>query len=228
MPLAEGDLAVVTPAGNAHRAAFLLPAQHVIRKTIVGADVVKLGRRLIIPRTEGLSAVDSDDSSLIARQNQRIWFIGVDPEPVVVVATGGTPKIVPGFATVLGFPGGYVGNEHHVGIGGVDFYLGEVAAPAPEPRVAAEPGPGCPGIIGSVDPAHFRRIDGGIEPVRVAGSNAKANAAQALSNGRQAVRQFLPGGAAIGRFVEAAFGSLPGTVFPGALPGRPQVSVNDV
>ena len=78
MPLAVGDLAVVAPAGDAHRAAFLLSAQHVVGKGVVGADVVKLRRGLVVPRAEGLPAVDGDDRALVARQQDDVGIGGVE------------------------------------------------------------------------------------------------------------------------------------------------------
>src|SRR5205807_1562520 len=43
-----------------------------------------------------------------------------------------------------------------------------------------------------------------------------------------ALGQLPPGGAAVGRFVQAAAGPLPGSVLPRPLPRRPQVGVDDL
>ena len=68
MPVAESDLAVVAAARDADRAAFLLAAAQSIRKRVVGADVIELRGRLVVPRAPGLAAVDGDDRALVARR----------------------------------------------------------------------------------------------------------------------------------------------------------------
>ena len=50
MPFAKRDAAVVAAALHARRAALLLPAADAIGKRVVGADVVELRGRLVVPR----------------------------------------------------------------------------------------------------------------------------------------------------------------------------------
>ena len=54
MPVAERDLAFVASAGDAGGSAFLLAAADPIGKRVVGADMVELRGRLVIPGAPGL------------------------------------------------------------------------------------------------------------------------------------------------------------------------------
>ena len=58
VPIAKRDLPVVAAARDARRAALLLAAAHAIRKRVVGADVVELRRRLVVPAAPRLAAVE--------------------------------------------------------------------------------------------------------------------------------------------------------------------------
>src|SRR5207302_10512469 len=86
MPLANGDLAVVTAARHARRSAFLLAAAYAIWKIIVGVDVIELRARLVVPGAPALAAVDSDDRSLIRSDENCLRVVGIDPHAMVVVA----------------------------------------------------------------------------------------------------------------------------------------------
>src|SRR5207249_1963135 len=66
VPVAEGDVAVAAAAGRADRAALLLAAVDPVGELVVGADVVELGGRLVVPGAVRLPAVDADDRPLVA------------------------------------------------------------------------------------------------------------------------------------------------------------------
>src|SRR5579863_8503142 len=85
MPVPNVDRAIVPPAGNANRTAFLLSGTHAIRKCIAHSDVIKLSGWLVVPRTPGLAPVDGDDCALIADQKNNVWVDRIDPEILVVV-----------------------------------------------------------------------------------------------------------------------------------------------
>jgi len=51
VPLSEGDLTVVAATDDADRPALLLAAVNVVGEFVVGADVVELGRGLVVPGT---------------------------------------------------------------------------------------------------------------------------------------------------------------------------------
>ena len=88
VPVAERDLAVVAAAGDAGRAALLLAAVDPVGKLVVGDDVIELGRRLVVPGTPGLAAVDGDDRALVAGEQDDVGIVGIDPDGVIVVAAG--------------------------------------------------------------------------------------------------------------------------------------------
>src|SRR4029077_10618032 len=85
-PLAHGDLSGRPAAPDARRSAFLLSAADAVRKRVVRAHVVELRRRLVVPGAPRLAAVHRDDRALIAADQNDARIVGVDPEPVVVVA----------------------------------------------------------------------------------------------------------------------------------------------
>src|SRR5512133_3291933 len=60
-PVAKRDSALVAAAFDSDRAALLLTAVKPIRKRVVGAHMVQLGGRLVVPRAPALSAVHGDN-----------------------------------------------------------------------------------------------------------------------------------------------------------------------
>src|SRR5882724_9432305 len=64
-PVAERDLAFIAAAFDSDRTAFLLSAVKSVRKSVVGANMIQLRGRLVIPRAPTLTAVHSDDRTLI-------------------------------------------------------------------------------------------------------------------------------------------------------------------
>src|SRR5438477_7347432 len=104
VPLAKIDRAITAATGDADRTAFLLAAVQAIRKRVVGTDVIKLGRGLIVPRAPTLPAIDCDDRALIAAEQDDVWIVGVDPNVLIIVATRRTAPTFPSFAAVCRFP----------------------------------------------------------------------------------------------------------------------------
>src|SRR4051812_28457412 len=92
MPIAEGDLAIITATGDAGRTRLLLPAADSIWKRVVRDDVIERRRRLIVPRAPAVAAVHADDRALIARDDHRVRIVRIDPDAVVVVTAGRAPK----------------------------------------------------------------------------------------------------------------------------------------
>src|SRR5260370_17582624 len=85
---------------RAYRAAVLLRAGDRVGKTIVRGDVINLRRWLVVPRTPGHSAVNGYDRALIARQNHSLGIAGIDPELMIIVATGSTLDRRPRFPPI--------------------------------------------------------------------------------------------------------------------------------
>ena len=108
------------------------------------------------------------------------------------------------------------------------FYFGKIAATPPNAGVLADARPRFARIVGAKNAAFLGCVHGGIEPIGVAGRNAKTDSTQALRVGGQAAREFFPDRAAVHRFVEAAAWALPSPVFPRPLAGCPQVGIDYV
>ena len=104
MPVAKSDRAIIAATGDADRTAFLLAAVQAIRKRVVGTDVIKLRRGLIVPRAPTLPAIDCDDRTLITAEQDDVWIVGVDPSVLIIIAAGCAAPAFPCFAPVQRFP----------------------------------------------------------------------------------------------------------------------------
>src|SRR5580692_5806845 len=100
MPVAKCDFAVIASAQNAHRAALLLSSTNTVGKSIGDSNVVKLCRRLVVPRAPGFSTIDSHDRALIADHNNNLRVIGIDPEILIVISAGRPTNAHPGLAAI--------------------------------------------------------------------------------------------------------------------------------
>src|ERR1700686_2530817 len=87
-PLTLGDLAVVATAGDSSGAAILLRAVNPVRKTVIGGYSIKFSRRLVVPGAPSIATVHGDDGALIDAEHDALGVGGVDPDGVIVVATG--------------------------------------------------------------------------------------------------------------------------------------------
>src|SRR5438093_6931640 len=154
VPLAEGDLAVVPAARNAHRAAFLLPAANPVWELTRDSDVIKLRGRLVVPGAPGLPAVHGDEGALVAHEQNDVGVVGVDPEVLVVVAAGRTANAAPSLAAVGRAPGHDAGAIDHVGILRVHFRHRKIAAANAQrgARVVGRIPPGFARVVGAVNP----------------------------------------------------------------------------
>src|SRR5450755_343949 len=128
MPFAEGDLAVVAAAGNADRAALLLSGAKAIGEGVVGGDVINLRGGLVVPGTPGLATVHCDDCALVAGDQDDLGIDGIDPDVLVIVATGRAAKAGPGLAAVDGLPGDGRGHVNDVGVLRIQHRNRQVAA----------------------------------------------------------------------------------------------------
>src|ERR1041385_4912565 len=89
VPVAEGDGAVIAAAENVDAAAILLRAVNVVRKIIVNRHVIELCGRLIEPTAPGAAAIHAYAHALIAAKNHALRIAWIDPQGMVVIATGG-------------------------------------------------------------------------------------------------------------------------------------------
>jgi hypothetical protein len=147
VPFAEGDLAIVAAAANGGRAALLLAAVDPVGELVIGADVIELGRRLIVPAAPRLAAIDADRGPLVAGQKKDLRMVGIDPDRVVIVAAGSTFDRGESLATVRGTVHRGIGNIDNILILGIDLYLGKVVAVAPDALCRMDPAPAFAGIV---------------------------------------------------------------------------------
>src|SRR5512141_1672552 len=90
MPVARGDLAVIGATGDRDGAVVLLPGVDPVREAVVGRQVIELARRLVVPAAPGRTAVDGHHRALVGAGDHALRIGRVDPQVVVIVATGRT------------------------------------------------------------------------------------------------------------------------------------------
>ncbi len=225
-PVAKRNLPTIATAGYTDRPAFLLTAIDPVGELVVGRHMIQLRRRLVVPGTPGFTAVDGDGCALINREDHHIGMFRIDPEAVIIVATGRALEGRPGFATIVGAVGGDIANENHVRIFRMHFYFTKVAAASPESPVGTHQRPTAAAVVAAINAAIGAGIHRCVNSLWIAVRNANADATEPLSGGWQALGQFLPGVATVGGFVQAAIRTGKACVFPGTLAVLPQVGVD--
>src|SRR6185437_6613568 len=78
-------LSPYTMSGSFGSGAILLRAIDAVREAVVGADVVHLRGRLVVPAGPGLAAVGGDDGALVDAHDLAVRIVRVDPQFVVIV-----------------------------------------------------------------------------------------------------------------------------------------------
>ena len=223
MPLAERDLAVVAAARDAHGAALLLASVDVIGELVVGGDVVELGRGLVVPGAPGGAAVDGDDGALVAREQEHVGLLGVDPEAVGVVAPGSPAESDEGLPAIRGLPGRDVGDVEDVGILRIDLDLREVSTAVREASIVVDLLPALARVVGPVEAAGLLRVEQREHLPRPRGRHGEADAAHARLAARKPRRDLAPRGAAVVGLEEPARRELPRAAhFPGGLSRGPE------
>ena len=189
--------------------------------------MVKLCCSLIVPGRPGFPTIDSYYSTLVHAQSHDIGMIGIDPDAMIIIATGSTFDALPVFSTINGLPHHHIGRINNISILRICLYFCKITAPAPEPWIAGEQIPRFTCIITPINSSIFLSIHCGIEPVRIAWGDGKANAAQPIFGcGGQPFGQALPCISSVGRFEQTTFLAIPCTIFPGPLTGSPDVCIN--
>ena len=206
MPLAHGDLAVIAAARHARGARLLLAAVHPVGEAVVGRHVIELRRGLVVPAAPRLAAVDGDDGALIAGDEDDARVPGIDPDTMVVIATGRAAEGGERLAAVAGLPRDDVGDVDDVRVAGIDLDLVEVAVAAPQPRVGVDAPPRLARVVGAVHAAAARRADNGVDALAVAGRDPQADPPQPVLCRRQARADLPPRRAAVGGFIETVVG----------------------
>ena len=209
LPIAHGDLAELAAASHADGAAVLLRARDPVRKTEIRRDMVNLRCRLVQPRAplrRICRAVQRDDGALIARDDHDVGVRRTDPQLVIIVAAGRS-SCRPGVerpSAIGRFLHADVGDEHDVRVFWIDGDLLEVPAAPPHARVARCLHPRGARIV-RAEEAPFFRVNHRVDAARIA--RRDRDAAPAEPFGWKA-RQLIPTRAAVGRFVDAAAGTV--------------------
>src|SRR4029077_7205121 len=105
MPLAKGDLTVVTAAHDPGRSALLLTAVHPVRVPSIGRDVIELRRRLIVPGAPRLAPVHGYNRALVPREQDDLGIARIDPKPMVVVTARSAAELGERRSAVRRLPG---------------------------------------------------------------------------------------------------------------------------
>src|SRR5215467_8752248 len=132
---------------NCNTAAVLLRSINRIGILIIGRDVIKLRRRLVVPGAPGLSPIQADRRSLVGSEYHSRRIFGVDPDLVIVVAAGRTAHNRNRLASVFRAIQCNVGNIQNVRITRVDGYAVEVPGTTRKARIIVDEIPVLTAII---------------------------------------------------------------------------------
>jgi hypothetical protein len=207
---------------------LLLPAADAVGKRAVGAHVVELRGRLVVPAAPRLAAVDADDRPLVGGEDHHVGAVGVDPDPLVVVAPRRAAKGRERLPAVRRLPGHDRGDEDRVGVRRVHAHLGRVVRARDHARVGVDAPPALPGVVRAVDTGPLPRLHGRVHPPRIAGSDRDPDPAEALREGGQAGLDRPPAVSAVRRLVEPAALAGEDPVLPRSLPRLPEDGIHRV
>src|SRR5450755_2958772 len=127
-PIAKRNFAKVAAACCADRTALLLAAIDPVRKLVVGDDVIELRGRLVVPGTPSLAAVYADGRALVDGDGDDVGVFGIDPDGVVIVASGSAFDGGEVLASIGRAVGRGVGDVDDVGILRIDAHAAEIVA----------------------------------------------------------------------------------------------------
>ena len=159
VPVPLRDRAVVGAHGNRRRAAILLRAVDPVREPVVRGDVVELRGWLVVPGAPALPAIHRDDRALVGGDDHPPRVVGIDPEPVIVVASRRPLERKERLPPVGRAIQRDAAREDDVGVLRIDRHAAEVPAPIPDAFVGRCPLPAEAGIVGDVEPAFLRVHD---------------------------------------------------------------------
>ncbi len=217
VPIWSVDCAIGASAGDAHGGVVLLRAVNVIRKAIVGGDVIKLRGGLVVNAGPALRAVGGNGGAAVVAVDKALGVCRIDPEAVIVAVRHA--QRIKSLAAIVRTVDAGVENVHGVGGFGIGEDVRVVPGALAEAVIVGEKLPVLAAIVGAVD-ATFLRFHNCPYAVRVCSGNSYADSSQ--NRFGQAVRfDLFPGRAAIRGAVQAA----PGTAAihaPGSAPRLPE------
>ena len=165
---------------------------------IVGDDVVELRGRLVVPTAPSGAAVDADGGALIAREQEDLRILGVDPDGVVIIAAGRAFDGGERMTAIGGAVGGSVADVDGVFVIRRDADPGEIEAASPDALFIVHALEIFAGVVGTKKPSDLRSVREGENAIRIIRRDADSDAAKALFIGGQAFADGAPSGAAIG------------------------------
>src|SRR5204863_4672394 len=126
-PVAIGDLPIVTAAGDGGSAAVLLSGVEIIRKGLVGSNVIELAGGLVVPGAPGASAVKTDRRTLINADDHALRVQRIDPNHVIVIAAWRSGEGLEGAATIFRTVHRGLRHVHDLRIPGINKDAAEIA-----------------------------------------------------------------------------------------------------
>src|SRR5580698_1528581 len=91
-PIKVGDLSERASTGDRKRTAVLLASVYPVGIAVVSSDLVDLGCFLVVPRTPGLTTIETDRCPLIAAVHDMVRVSGINPPLIRVITAGRTFK----------------------------------------------------------------------------------------------------------------------------------------
>ena len=186
-------------AGDGDGAVVLLGAEHTVGEAVVGDDVIELGGRLIVLARPCLPAVKADVGPAVVAVDYPLVVLGRDPEVVIVAVRNADGGEGPSAVGRLVEP--HVEHVDGVRVLGIGVDVCVVPRPLAQRAIVVGACPALSGVVGAKDAAVVGLDDG---PDAVAASGRRGDVDLALDAVGQPVGEFLPGVAAVGRFVQTA------------------------
>src|SRR5580658_1848846 len=185
--------------GDGHGCIVLLGAVDVIGKTVVGSDVVKLRRGLVVLAGPGVAVVGGNRGPTIVAVDETLRIRGIDPQRVIIPVRGAYRG--EGFASVIGSVRRSVQDVYRIFRLGIGEDVRVVPCALPEAMVVSGDVPGVAAVVGAIDSA-FLCFDDCPDPVGICAGDRDTDAAK--NSFRQAVAfQFFPGRAAVNGAIKA-------------------------
>src|SRR5216683_5832906 len=146
-PIMKIQRKVMAAAWSGNRIAVLLRSVHPVRKLIIRHYVIELRRWLVEPGTPRLTAIAGHNRSLVATENHPPRLIGINPQLVIVVASGRDFERCKRLPTVARLVSCGVRNIDSVRILGVHAELSEIPSAPPDAPVSRNPLPTLPAVV---------------------------------------------------------------------------------
>ena len=117
--------------------------------------MIELADGLVVPRAPGPAAVAGDERALVAAQNHALGLVGIDPQFVIVIATGRAFPGMEGHSAVTRDVGGGVHHIDGVGIFRIHAHFPEIPAASPDAMVGGTALPIVAAVVGAEEATLF-------------------------------------------------------------------------